>query len=91
MATSTIRVKADLRATEKEIERLTLTMKHATTYRQLRPLYDEYRQAKDKKKFLLGHEGEIIPFEAAVRELKHLDAVPITTKRIARQTEYKND
>ena len=56
-AAATARVKADLRATEKKMERLTLTMKHADTYRQLRPLYDQYRQSRDKEKFLRGHEG----------------------------------
>ena len=76
-AAATAKVKADLRATEKEMERLTLTMKHAATYRQLRPLYDQYRQSRDKEKFLRGHEGEIILFEAAARELKRLDAVPL--------------
>ena len=76
-AAATARVKADLRATEKEMERLTLTMKHAATYRQLRPMYDQYRQSRDKEKFLRGHEGEIILFEAAARELKRLDAVPL--------------
>ena len=76
-AAATARVKAELRATEKEMERLTLTMKHAATYRQLRPLYDQYRQSRDKEKFLRGHEGEIILFEAAARELKRLDAVPL--------------
>lgn len=82
-ATATARVKADLRATEKEMEGLTLTMKHAATYRQLHPLYDQYRQSKDKEKFLRGHEGEIILFEAAARELKRLDAVPLpTTQRL---------
>ena len=82
-AAATARVKADLRATEKEMERLTLTMKHAATYRQLRPLYEEYRQSRDKEKFLRGHEGEIILFEAAARELKRLDAVPLpATKRL---------
>src|SRR5699024_9127566 len=76
-------LKADLRTTEKEMERLTLTMKHAATYRQLRPLYDQYRQSRDKEKFLRGHEGEIILFEAAARELKRLDAVPLpATKRL---------
>ena len=49
------------------MERLTLTMKHAATYRQLRPLYDQYRQSRDKEKFLRGHEGEIILFEAAAK------------------------
>ena len=82
-AAATARVKADLRATEKEMERLTLTMKHAATYRQLRPLYEEYRQSRDKEKFLRGHEGEIILFEAAARELKRLDAVPLpATQRL---------
>ena len=101
-AAATARVKADLRATEKEMERLTLTMKHAATYRQLRPLYEEYRQSRDKEKFLRGHEGEIILFEAAARELKRLDAVPLpatkrlraemdelTARRTALRTEYK--
>ena len=81
--TATARVKADLRATENEMERLTLTMKHAATYRQLRPLYDQYRQSRDKEKFLREHEGEIILFEAAARELKRLDAVPLpATQRL---------
>ena len=101
-ATATARVKADLRATEKEMERLTLTMKHAATYRQLRPMYDQYRQSRDKEKFLRGHEGEIILFEATARELKRLDAVPLpatqrlraemdelTTRRTALQTELR--
>ena len=101
-AVATARVKADLRATKKEMERLTLTMKHAATYRQLRPLYEEYRQSRDKEKFLRGHEGEIILFEAAARELKRLDAVPLpatkrlraemdglTARRTALQSEYR--
>ena len=101
-AAATARVKADLRATEKEMERLTLTMKHAATYRQLRPMYDQYRQSRDKEKFLRGHEGEIILFEAAARELKRLDAVPLpatqrlraemdelTVRRTALQSEYR--
>ena len=101
-AAATARVKADLRTAEKEMNRLTLTMKHAATYRQLRPLYDQYRQSKDKEKFLRGHESEIILFEAAARELKRLDAVPLpaaqrlraemdelTARRTALQSEYR--
>ena len=84
------------------MERLTLTIKHTATYRQLRPLYEEYRQSMDKEKFLRGHEGEIILFEAAARELKRLDAVPLpatqrlraemdelTARRAALQSEYR--
>ena len=32
-----------------------------TTYRQLKPIYDEYRKSPDKEKYLRGHESEIIP------------------------------
>ena len=101
-AAATARIKADLRTAEKEMERLTLTMKHAATYRQLRPLYDQYRQSRDKEKFLRGHESEIILFEAAARELKRLNAVPLpaaqrlraemdelTARRTALQSEYR--
>lgn len=56
---------------------LSLVMKHAVTYRQLKPVYDRYRQSKDKEKFLRGHESEIILFEAAARELKKMGAVPL--------------
>ena len=52
-------------------------MKHAATYRQLKPVYDRYRQSRDKEKFLRGHESEIILFEAAARELKRIGAVPL--------------
>ena len=31
-----------------------------TTYRQLKPIYDEYRKSPDKEKYLRGHESEII-------------------------------
>ena len=101
-AAATARAKENLRATEKEMEQLTLTMKHAATYRQLRPLYDQYRQSRDKEKFLRGHEGEIILFEAAARELIRLDAVPLpatqrlraemdelTARKAALQSEYR--
>ena len=65
----------------KEIEartaELSLVMKHAATYRQLKPVYDQYRQSRDKEKFLRGHESEIILFEVAARELKRMGAVPL--------------
>lgn len=65
----------------KEIEartaELSLVMKHAATYRKLKPVYDRYRQSRDKEKLLRGHESEIILFEAAARELKRMGAVPL--------------
>ena len=65
-------------------------------------MYDRYRQSRDKEKFLRGHESEIILFEAAARELKRLNAVPLpaaqrlraeidklTVRRTALQSEYR--
>ncbi len=64
-------------------------MKHAGTYRQLKPLDDKYRKSNDKEKFLRGHESEIILFEAAARELKRLGAVPLPTTE-SMKTELAN-
>ena len=68
---------ASLKETEARIAELSLVMKHAGTYRRLKPLYDRYRHSRDKEKFLRGHESGIIIFEAAARELKKLGAVPL--------------
>jgi len=77
-AASAARIRADLRDTGAQMERLALTMKHAA-YRRLKPVYDRYRRSRDKEKFLRGHESEIILFEAAARELKRMGAVPLPT------------
>ena len=67
---------AEIKRIESRSAELTLVMKHAGTYRQLKPIYDRYRKSNNKEKFLRGHESEIILFEAAARELKRLGAVP---------------
>ena len=84
-----------IKDTERRMADLSLVMKHAATYRQLRPVYDRYRQSGDKEEFLRGHESEIILFEAAARELKKLGAVPVPSaermkKELAALTEQKN-
>ena len=80
---SVTRLKADLRDTGSKIDELVLKMKHVSTYRQLKPIYDRYKASRDKEKFLRGHESEIILFEAAARECKRLGAVPLpTTERM---------
>ena len=68
---------ASMKETEARIAELSLVMKQAGTYRRLKPLYDRYRQSRDKEKFMRGHETGIILFEAAARELKKLGAVPL--------------
>ena len=80
---------AEIKRIENRAAELALVMKHAETYRQLKPLYDRYRKSNDKEKFLRGHESEIILFEAAARELKRLGAVPLPTTE-SMKTELAN-
>lgn len=69
----------EIKTIETRSAELALVMKHAATYRKLKPIYDQYRRSGDKEKFMRGHESEIILFEAAAREMKRLGAVPLPT------------
>ena len=71
------RVHTEIKAIEARQADLALMIKHASTYRKLKPIYEQYRHSGDKEKFMRGHESEIILFEAAARELKRLNAVPL--------------
>ena len=74
---------AAIKETESRIADLSLIGKYAATYRKYKPIYDKYKRSPDKEKFLRGHESTIILFEAAARELKRLNAVPLpSTDRI---------
>ena len=57
---------------EKRMSDLSLLIKHTTTYKQIKPIYDEYKRSSDKEKYLRGHESEIILFEAAAKALKDM-------------------
>ena len=82
---------AEIKRIESRSAELALVMKHAGTYRQLKPLYERYRKSNDKEKFLRGHESEIILFEATTRELKRLGAVPLpATERMQAEMDELN-
>lgn len=57
---------------EQKMTQLSLLLKHSTTYRQLKPIYEQYRKSSDKEKYLRGHESEIILFETAAKALKEM-------------------
>lgn len=85
--TTAITAKSDkllvtIKSAESRIADLSLLMKHAATYRELKPIYDSYRKSSDKEKFLRGHESDIILFEAATRALKEMkiDKLPSSEK-----------
>ena len=51
---------------------LNLLIKHTSTYREYKPVYDRYRKSADKEKFLRGQESKIILFESAAKALKQM-------------------
>ena len=61
---------AALKAAERRLSDLALLIKHTATYKELKPLYSEYKKSRDKEKYLRGREREIILFEASARALK---------------------
>ena len=61
---------AALKTAEHRLFDLALLIKHTTTYKELKPLYSEYKKSRDKEKYLRGREREIILFEASARALK---------------------
>jgi hypothetical protein len=81
----------EIKRIENRTAEISIVMKHAATYRQLKPIYDRYRKSGDKEKFLRGHESEIILFEAAARECKRLGAVPLpATERMQAEMDELN-
>ena len=61
---------AALKTAERRLSDLALLIKHTATYKELKPLYSEYKKSRDKEKYLRGREREIILFEASARALK---------------------
>ena len=61
---------AALKAVERRLGDMALLIKHISTYKQLRPVALELRQAKDKAAFRREHESQLILYEAAAKALK---------------------
>ena len=61
---------AALKTAERRLSDLALLIKHTATYKELKPLYSEYKKSRDKEKYLRGREREIILFEASAWALK---------------------
>ena len=61
---------AALKAAECRLAEMAMLIKDVTTYKELRPLVQEYQRAADKKQFRRKHEGTLILYEAAAKVLK---------------------
>lgn len=58
-----------LKATESRLNSVNILRKNISTYKALRPIYEEYTKAKDKAGFEKQHQREIILFKAAHKYL----------------------
>jgi len=59
-----------LKQVEKRIADMGLLIKNIEVYQRTKPVYDQYRQAKNKDRFRQEHESEIILYEASRNTLK---------------------
>ena len=59
-----------LKTVERRLGEMAVLIKHISTYKQLRPVALELRQAKNKAAFRQEHESQLILYEAAARALK---------------------
>ena len=61
-----------LKGVETRIADLGLLIKNINTYKQTKPIYDEYKNAKNKENFRKEHQSKIIIHEAAANTLRAL-------------------
>jgi len=59
-----------LKNVEKRLSDMALLIKNVKTYRQTKPVYDNYRKAKNKERFRQEHESSLILHEAAAKSLR---------------------
>ena len=86
---------AALKTVEHRLADMAVLIKNVTTYKHLRPVALEYRNAKDKAKFRREHESTLILYEAAAKALKEqgvkklpdLYALKAEYKRLAEENE----
>lgn len=59
-----------LKSVEKRLSDMAVLMKHVTTYKKTRPVYEAYRRATDKDTYQAKQESSLILHEAVVKTLK---------------------
>ena len=61
---------ASLKGAERRLADMVLLIKNVTTYKQTKPVADDYRRAKDKPRYRREHDSALILYEAAARAFK---------------------
>lgn len=74
-------ISSKIKMLENEINHAAVLMKNINTYTSMKPIYQKYKTAKNKKDFAELHQSEIILFETAYKELKKENFPPIKELR----------
>ena len=72
---------AHIKDIEKEINQTAVIIKNIDIYTRLKPVYESFKKAKDKRKFAEEHRPEILLYERAYKELQALNFPPIKKVR----------
>ena len=72
---------AHIKDIEKQINQTAVVIKNIDIYSKLKPVYESFKKAKDKRKFAEEHHAEILLYEKAYKELKTLNFPPIKKLR----------
>ena len=88
ITTASTEAAAALKAAERRLAEMSVLIKDVATYKELRPLVQEYQRAADKKQFRRKHEGTLILYEAAAKALKE-QGFQKPPDLYALKTEYK--
>ena len=80
---------ASLKAVESRIKDMALFIKNAEIYKSKKPIFDQYRQAKNKDRFRAEHESDLIIFEAAHKAIMAEVKPGEPLKLAAIRSEYK--
>ena len=79
---------AALKTVERRLADMAVLIKDISTYKKLRPLALELRQAKDKAAFRREHESQLLLYEAAAKALKDAGVTKLPNLA-ALKAEYK--
>lgn len=75
-----------IKTVEAEMKTILVHIKNVELYMSLKPVYEDYKKAKDKDEYKEKHSAEIILFEKAIKELKEANFPHIKDLR----TRYAN-
>ena len=77
-----------LKDVEKRLADMAVLIKNITTYQETKPVYEAYKEAKNKEQFRAAHESDLILYEAAAKALRTANIADKLPNVATLQAEY---